>query len=147
MLLTSFTYVHCSFAHLHYFKSSTLHPLLAHHHLCYVDACYVFDPTFVSVIMFLLLYYVFWACHPHWLNWSHEYSVQYICYIRPNFFCLFFLIWYLQLSLLLHVCRQILISPLRFLCISLDMFFRRSISVLINIVFWICYMPLFCNVM
>jgi len=53
VLLTSFTYL--VYAHLtcSSWYTSTLYPLLAHHHLCYVNVCYVFDLTFV------LLYYIF----------------------------------------------------------------------------------------
>jgi len=42
----------------------------------------------VLVILFLLLYYVFWACHLHWLTWSHESFVQYVIFC-PTYFVYF----------------------------------------------------------
>jgi len=34
--------------------------------------------NYVSIILFSLLCFVFWACHSHWLKWSHECFVQYV---------------------------------------------------------------------
>ena len=82
--------------------TSSFHTLLAHHHLCYVDVYIVYLVQHcVLVILFSLLYYVFWACPSHWLNWSHEYFVRYVIF-GPTFFSSIFIICYLWLWLHLH---------------------------------------------
>ena len=43
----------------------------------------------VLVILFLLLYYVFRACHSRWLNWSHECFVRYVRF-SPMLFAFIF---------------------------------------------------------
>jgi len=66
MSLTFLTHVHASPVHNSFVHTSTLYPLLAHHHLSYVNVCYIWLNICVPLILaFLcLLYWVltFYEC-------------------------------------------------------------------------------------
>ena len=70
--LNSSVFIHCLLTIICVMLMSIVY-LIQHLHFC---------------ILFLFLYYIFWACHSRWLNWSHEYVFRYVIF-GPTFFVIF----------------------------------------------------------
>ena len=66
LLLTSLTYVHCACFTYSSVLATTFHPLLAHHRLCYVNASYVYNLTFLCSCNICCSIKISWYCLP-WL--------------------------------------------------------------------------------
>jgi len=76
LLPTSFTYAHASSAHL-YIPQLFTHCLPTIICVTLMPVVYLIQHLYFGNIV-LLLYCVFWACHSHWLNLSHEYFVRHV---------------------------------------------------------------------